>query len=93
MPSLAQPQPNEYFETPEDEWIDVNANVADENSIDRVEFYAGDVLFATKTAAPFSVKWTIGKTEGTPDFKVVAWDAAGNKVESAVASVRIGANK
>jgi membrane peptidoglycan carboxypeptidase len=91
--SLAQPQPNEYFETPEDEWIDVNANVADENSIDRVEFYAGDVLFATKTAAPFSVKWTIGKTEGTPDFKVVAWDAAGNKVESAVASVRIGAKK
>jgi len=88
--ALAQPQPGGYFETPEDEWIDVNANVSDDHSIDRVEFYAGDVLFATKTSAPFSVKWTIGKTEGTPDFKVVAWDAAGNKVESAVVSVRVG---
>jgi membrane peptidoglycan carboxypeptidase len=91
--ALAQPQRDEYFETPEDEWIDVNADVADDNSIDRVEFYAGDVLFATKTSAPFSVKWTIGKTEGTPNFKVVAWDAAGNKVESEVVSVRVGTKK
>ena len=91
--ALAQPKPDEYFETPEDEWVDVNANVSDDNSISRVEFYAGDVLFATKTTAPYSVKWTIGKTEGTPNFKVVTYDAAGNKAESAVVSVRLGPKK
>ena len=90
---IAQPAPGEYFETPEDEWVDVNANVADDNSISKVEFYAGDALFETKTTAPFTVKWTIGKSPGTPNFKVVVYDAAGNKNESAPVSVRIGAKQ
>jgi membrane peptidoglycan carboxypeptidase len=87
---IAQPRPGEYYESPKDEWIDVNATVSDNTSIGKVEFYAGDTLFETKTTAPFTVKWTIGRSPGTPNFKVVVYDAAGNKAESAVVSVRVG---
>ena len=83
--------PGDIFKTPEDEWVDVNADVNDDNSISKVEFYAGDTLFATKTTAPFTVKWTIGKSGGTPNFKVVAYDAAGNRAESGTISVSVSA--
>jgi hypothetical protein len=89
--ALTQPRAGEYFETPESEWVDVTANINDDSSISKVEFYAGDVLFETKTTAPFTVKWTIGRSGGAPAFKAVVYDAAGNKAESQVIPVRIGA--
>ena len=89
--ALSQPAPGEFFETPDDEWVDINALVRDDNSISKVEFYAGDALFETKTSAPFTVKWTIGRSPGQPLFKVVVYDAAGNKSESAPVAVRISA--
>jgi hypothetical protein len=88
---LTQPRQGELFVTPESEWVDVNATVRDDTSIAKVEFYAGDVLFETKTTAPFTVKWTIGRSGGAPAFKVVAYDAAGNKSESAVVAVQVTA--
>ncbi len=89
--TLTQPRAGEYFETPESEWVDVTASIRDDGSISKVEFYAGDVLFETKTTAPFTVKWTIGRSGGAPAFKAVVYDAAGNKAESQVIPVRIGA--
>jgi membrane peptidoglycan carboxypeptidase len=88
---LTQPRPGEAFKTPDDEWVDVIAAVNDDNSISKVEFYAGDVLFETKTTAPFTVKWTIGRSGGVPNFKVVVYDAAGNKAESAPVGVSVTA--
>ncbi len=89
---LTQPRPGESFKTPDDEWVDINAAVSDDNSISKVEFYAGDTLFETKTTAPFTVKWTIGRSGGTPNFKVVVYDAAGNKAESGSVGVTVTAD-
>jgi hypothetical protein len=88
---LTQPRPGEAFKTPDDEWVDINAAITDDHSISKVEFYAGDVLFETKTTAPFTVKWTIGRSGGTPNFRVVVYDAAGNKSESPSVGVTVTA--
>jgi len=86
---LAQPFAGEGFLIPDDEWVDVNADVRDDNTISKVEFYMNGELFATKTVAPFSVKWTI-KGSGRAEFYAVAYDGAGNKTESTRVAVSIG---
>jgi membrane carboxypeptidase/penicillin-binding protein PbpC len=83
---LIQPQPEEAFEVGKDEWIDVNAQVQDDYTISKVEFFAGDPAapFAVKTVAPFNVKWTIPPgAGGSVELWAVAYDGAGNKTESA----------
>jgi membrane peptidoglycan carboxypeptidase len=87
---LTQPRPGEGFTTPEDEWVDVTARVLDDNSISKVEFFVNGELFATKTVAPFTAKWTI-RAGGRVEFHTIAYDGAGNKTESARVSVNIGA--
>ena len=84
---LIQPQDGEFFDLKQDEWVDVNAQVQDDHTISRVEFFtngAPDTPFVVKTVAPFTVKWTIPRgTSGTVEFWAVAYDGAGNKTESA----------
>jgi membrane peptidoglycan carboxypeptidase len=87
--ALAQPFPGEGFLIPDDEWVDVNADVRDDNTISKVEFYMNGELFATKAVAPFTVKWTI-KGAGRAEFYAIAYDGAGNKTESARVAVSIG---
>ena len=80
-----QPQNGEGFNTAEDEWVDVNAQVQDDYSISKVEFFSSAdpaTPYAVKTVAPFNVKWTI-KAGGGVDFWAVAYDGAGNHTESA----------
>jgi membrane peptidoglycan carboxypeptidase len=92
---LIQPQNGESFNTPEDEWVDVNAQVQDDNTLSKVEFYSSaDPAnpFIVKTVAPFNVKWTI-KAGGTVEFWAVAYDGAGNKTESPHVRALIGAKK
>ena len=86
---LAQPFAGQGFVIPDDEWVDVNARVNDDNTIGKIEFYANGELFATKTVAPFSVKWTI-KGGGRAEFWAIAYDGAGNKTESPHVAVSIG---
>jgi membrane peptidoglycan carboxypeptidase len=86
---LTQPQPGEVFRTPQDEWVDITADVADDNSISKVEFYVNGQLLGTKTVAPFSVKWTIA-AGGRVEFYAIAYDGAGNKTESERVSVGVG---
>jgi membrane peptidoglycan carboxypeptidase len=87
--SLTQPFPGEVFRTPQDEWVDITADVRDDNSISKVEFYVNGQLLGTKTVAPFSVKWTI-RAGGLVEFYAVAYDGAGNKTESGRVSVSVG---
>lgn len=87
--AIAQPRPGASFVIPDDEWVDVNANVRDNNQISKVEFYVDERLFDTKTVAPFTVKWNIGQQTGTHTFKIIVVDAAGNRAESRPVSVNV----
>jgi membrane peptidoglycan carboxypeptidase len=89
---MSQPLDNETFDTATDEWVDVGAQVQDDYSISKVEFYSSadpSTPFATKTVAPFNVKWTI-HSGGTVEFWAVAYDGAGNKTESPHVHALIG---
>ncbi len=74
----------------DDDWVIVQAQVRDDISVDRVEFFADDagVPFAISTVPPFTRRWTI-PGPGCHNFKVVAFDAAGNQTESSPVRVCI----
>ena len=67
----------------DEEWIIVQAQVTDNVSIDRVEFFVdgAEVPFAISTVPPFTEKWTI-PAPGCHTFHVIAHDAAGNETDS-----------
>ncbi len=73
-----------------DEWVNINAEVNDQYSIARVEFYKGDeeTPFKTRNIAPFNVNWTLGGP-GEYSFHVVVYDAAGNKTETEPVTIRV----
>jgi membrane peptidoglycan carboxypeptidase len=73
------PLPDQQIFTDE-EWVIVQAQVADDISLDRVEFYVdgAGVPFAISTVPPFTEKWDI-PGPGCHSFRVVAFDAAGNE--------------
>ena len=87
---MAQPNPGDLFSAEKDEWVDLDARVSDDQSIGRVEFYANGAKFAERNSAPFNVKFTIGGNRGSFDFYVMAYDGAGNKIQSEPVRVAIG---
>lgn len=60
-----------------DEYVVIQPLVADNVSMDRVEFYVDDQLVATSTIAPFNERWLI-TTPGRHVIQLRAYDAAGN---------------
>jgi membrane peptidoglycan carboxypeptidase len=72
----------------DEEWVTVQAQVSDDVSIDRVEFYAdgAGVPFAISTVPPFTERWAI-PGPGCHSFRVLAHDAAGNEAASAPVDV------
>ncbi len=66
-----------------DERVIVQAQVSDDLSLDRVEFYVdgAEVPFAISTVPPFTEAWPI-PGPGCHSFRVRALDAAGNETES-----------
>ncbi len=92
---MSQPQDGETFNSAVDEWVDVGAQVQDDYSISKVEFYSSAdpaTPYDTRTVAPFNVKWTI-RSGGTVEFWAVAYDGAGNKTESAHVRAIIGSSR
>jgi hypothetical protein len=87
--TLAQPRPGEFFSAEKDEWVTVTADVQDDYSIGKVEFFVNGELFATRSVAPFTIRWTI-RAGGRVEFYAVAYDGAGNRTESARVSVSVG---
>ncbi len=73
-----------------DEWININAEVSDNYAIGRVEFYRNDEEqpFAVRTVVPYNVNWPITGL-GEQRFRVVVYDAAGNRAESKTVTVRV----
>jgi hypothetical protein len=78
LAALLFPLPGQAIFTDED-WVIVQAQVSDDNSVARVEFYAdgAQVPFAISTVPPFTEKWPI-PGPGCHAFSVRVWDAAGN---------------
>lgn len=81
------PLPNQEIFTDED-WVLVQAQVNDDISVDRVDFYidGAETPFATSTVPPFTEKWTI-RGPGCHRFHVIAVDAAGNETESSAVPI------
>jgi len=77
-----------------DEWININAEVNDQYAIARVEFFTGDsdTPFRSRNIAPFNVNWTLGGP-GEYSFRVVVYDAAGNKTETEPVKIRVVARE
>ena len=71
-----------------DEWVIIQADVSDNASIDRVEFYAdgSEAPFAVSTVPPYTEKWPM-PGPGCHTFQVKAVDAAGNETESTAVRV------
>jgi membrane peptidoglycan carboxypeptidase len=67
----------------DEEWVIVQAQVNDDLSVERVEFFADNagVPFAISTVPPFTEKWTI-PGPGCHTFHVIAIDAADNNTRS-----------
>jgi len=73
-----------------DEWVNINAEVKDNYAVSRVEFFKGDEAepFKTRNIAPFNVNWTLGGP-GEYSFRVIVYDAAGNKTETEPVKIRV----
>jgi len=77
---IITPRPDQQFRL-SDEFVVIQPFVADNISMDRVEFYVDDELIATSTIAPFNARWLIDST-GKHIIQVRAYDAVGNTVAS-----------
>ncbi len=73
-----------------DEWVNINAEVNDNYAVARVDFFKGDEEepFKFRTIAPFNVNWTLGGP-GEYKFRVIVYDAAGNKTETEPVKIRV----
>jgi len=87
---LTYPPEGKVYVLGDDEWINVNAEVSDNYAIGRVEFYRNDEEdpFAVRTVPPYNVNWVID-TVGDQRFRAVIYDAAGNRAESEVVTVKV----
>jgi hypothetical protein len=87
---LTYPQDGAEYEYGYDEWVNINAEVRDTYALARVEFYRNQEAepFNVRTVAPFNVKWTMGPP-GTYSFRVVVYDAAGNRAEDGPVTIYV----
>jgi hypothetical protein len=96
--NLNYPDDGSTYVYGDDEWVTVNAEVSDNLSMDRVEFFveggppppAGEALqpFAVRNVAPFNARWNIARP-GRYSFYVVAYDVAGNRIKSDTVNVQV----
>jgi hypothetical protein len=54
------------FVMEDDEWINIQATVGDNVSLDRVDFYVDGEQFATSTVPPYNKSWTIAMSDTVP---------------------------
>ncbi len=71
-----------------DEFVTIQPIIADNVSMDRVEFYVDDALVATSTVAPFNERWTFS-APGKHVIQVRAYDAAGNITISQPVTIQV----
>ena len=68
----------------------LQASVADDGQIAKVEFYADGTLIGTSTAAPWTFSWnTVPPGDGPATLQAKAYDTANNQGVSPTVAVRI----
>jgi thermitase len=65
--------------------VKVNVTATDNVAVTRVDFYADNKLFESRSKTPYSVKWkTNGIAKGAHTLKCIAYDAAGNSATTSI---------
>ena len=94
---IIYPNDGDVYTYPEDEWVSIQLDVADNVAIDRVEFYVDDKPdpWSVHNAPPYGEKWMLDAPEklGTHTFFARVYDKAGNMAESNKVKVVIGVKK
>jgi len=65
---MNHPEDGAVFVKEDDEWINIQATVGDNVSLDRVDFYVDGAKFATSTVSPFNKSWTIVMSDTVPQL-------------------------
>ncbi len=91
--SIMAPSPDQEFEFPKDEWINIQVDAQDNVSMGKVEFYLDEQLLGFSTVAPYTLRWTPAVTDttiyGPHKIHVIAYDSAGNQVQSETIEVKV----
>jgi hypothetical protein len=69
------------FRWPQDQVINLTAEVQDNLATERVEFYYNGEFIGTDEEWPWGFEWDINRV-GTENFRAVAFDAVGNQMSS-----------
>jgi len=89
-PSVALTAPANGLTVYEDTAIDLAANAADTDGIQKVEFYDGIAKIGEDPTAPYTFSWT-NATRGTHQVSAIAIDAVGNSTQTAAVTVVVQA--
>ncbi len=81
--TLTAGEPGRIYRWPSDQQITLEAQVDDDYSVERVEFYQNGQLLGIDQEWPYGFDWTITRT-GEEQFSAVAFDAVGNAASSDV---------
>jgi hypothetical protein len=81
--TLSAGEPGRVYSLPGDTVINLEAEVQDTYSIDRVEFFHNGQFLGSDTQWPYGFEWDITRT-GTEVFSAVAIDAVGNQANSEI---------
>jgi membrane carboxypeptidase/penicillin-binding protein len=65
---LNHPEEGMVYTMEEDEWINIQATVGDNVSLDRVDFYVDGDQLATSTVPPYNKAWTIVMSDTVPQL-------------------------
>jgi membrane carboxypeptidase/penicillin-binding protein PbpC len=76
--SLSAGEPGQVYRWPTDQKISLTAEVQDDYSISRVEFFHNGQRLGADESWPYGFDWNITRT-GTETFSAVAFDAVGNQ--------------
>ncbi|MBW8011222.1 MAG: hypothetical protein FVQ83_08285 [Chloroflexi bacterium] len=79
---ILYPSAGQSFSYPEETSLTFQAQAVDNLGIERVEFYIDDEIIITLRQAPFAAPWFARL--GNHELRVVAFDFAGNQIETAL---------
>ncbi|RDZ27086.1 hypothetical protein DX914_12540 [Lysobacter silvisoli] len=88
LPNIALTSPVNGARTTEPASFLLKADASDVDGVQRVEFYANNVLVASDTVAPYEATWS-GAGVGTHALHAVAYDVMGASKRSATSSVGV----
>jgi penicillin-binding protein 1C len=92
--TLVYPWQDNVYTLGDDEWVSLQAEATDNVSMDRVEFFVDDQMVGISTVAPYNYKWTLKPDSvGTHTIRATAYDAAGNRVDSAKVKIKVEPKK